>query len=65
MNAQAATVGAGSSDLTLSGNSKYLYAKNSLLGTVTAFRIEDDGALTQIDQERDDSFFGSIGLAGS
>lgn len=65
LDAQAATVGAGSSDLTLSGDSRYLYAKNSLLGTVTAFRIEDDGALTQIDQERDDSVFGSIGLAGS
>jgi len=65
LNAQAATVGSGSSDLTLSGDSKYLYAKNSFLGTVTAFRVEKDGALTQIDQERDDSVFGSIGLAGS
>lgn len=65
LNSEAATVGSGSSDLTLSGNSKFLYAKNSIEGTVTAFRVEDDGALTQIDQERDDSLFGSIGLAGT
>ena len=61
---QAATVGAGSSDLTLSGNSRYLYAKNSLLGTVTSFRVEENGGLTQIDSDRDTSTTGSIGLAG-
>ncbi len=65
LDSQAATVGAGSSDVTLSGNSKYLYVKNSLQGTVTTFRIEDDGALVQIDQDRDASMGGgSIGIAG-
>lgn len=62
---QAATVGSGSSDVTLSKDSRYLYVKNSLLGTITSFRIEDDGALVQIDQDRDSSMGGgSIGLAG-
>ena len=62
---QAATVGSGSSDVTLSKDSRFLYVKNSLLGTVTSFRIEDDGALVQIDQDRDSSIgAGSIGLAG-
>ena len=65
LNSQAATVGPGSSDVTLSGDSRYLYVKNSLLGTVTTFRIEDDGALTQIDQDPDASGGGgSIGIAG-
>jgi len=65
LNGQAATVGAGSSDVTLSGNSRYLYVKNSLQGTVTTFQIEDDGALAQIDQDRDASMGGgSIGIAG-
>lgn len=66
LDTEAATVGTGSADVTLSGNSHYLYVKNTLLGTVTSFVIEADGALTQIDQDRDDSTGpGSIGLAGS
>ena len=65
LNSQAATVGSGSSDVTLSRDSRFLYVKNSLLGTVTSFRIEDDGVLVQVDQDRDSSLgFGSIGLAG-
>ena len=61
---QAATVGSGSSDVTLSRDSRYLYVKNSLLGTVTSFRVGDDGSLVQIDQDRDTSLSGSIGIAG-
>jgi 6-phosphogluconolactonase (cycloisomerase 2 family) len=64
LDAQAATVGSGSSDVTLSRDSKYLYVKNSLEGTVTSFRVEDDGALVQIDEDRDTSVTGSIGIAG-
>jgi len=57
-------VGSGSSDVTLSRDSKYFYVKNSLEGTVTSFRVEDDGALVQIDEDRDTSVTGSIGIAG-
>jgi 6-phosphogluconolactonase (cycloisomerase 2 family) len=64
LNTQAATVGAGSSDVALSGDSRYLYVKNSIQGTVTTFRIEDDGALTRRDSDADGQGFGSIGLAG-
>jgi len=66
LQSQAATVGSGSSDVTLSDNSQYLYVKNSLLGTVTTFEVEKDGGLVQIDQDEDDSIVGSsIGLAGN
>jgi 6-phosphogluconolactonase (cycloisomerase 2 family) len=62
--AQAETVGAGSSDVALSGDSRYLYVKNSIQGTVTTFQIEKDGALTRLDSDADGQGFGSIGLAG-
>ena len=65
LQSQAATVGTGSADVTLSADSRYLYVKNSLRGTFTTFRIEDDGALTELDEDRDASLTGgSIGLAG-
>ena len=38
--------------------------KNSVLGTVTSFPVEDDGTLVQIDEDRDTSVTGSIGIAG-
>lgn len=61
---QAATVGGGSSDVALSGNSRYLYVKNTIQGTLTTFQIEQDGALTELDVDRDDSLgLGSIGRA--
>ncbi len=66
LQSQAATVGSGSSDVTLSDNSRYLYVKNTLQGTVTTFRVEQDGGLVQIDTDRDSSIpGGSIGLAGT
>ncbi|MBA3408644.1 MAG: beta-propeller fold lactonase family protein, partial [Solirubrobacterales bacterium] len=40
LNPQAATVGSGSSDVALSGES-YLYVKNTLQGTVTTFRSSE------------------------
>ena len=64
LNSQAATVGGGSSDVALSGDSRYLYVKNSVQGTVTSFRIENDGALTRLDTDEDGQGFGSIGIAG-
>jgi 6-phosphogluconolactonase (cycloisomerase 2 family) len=63
LNTQAATVGGGSSDVALSGDSRYLYVKNSIQGTVTSFRIENDGALTRLDTDADGQGFGSIGIA--
>ncbi len=64
LDSQAATVGAGSSDVALSGDSRYLFVKNTIQATVTAFRIEREGALTQLDSDRDGSpGGGSIGLA--
>lgn len=60
---QAETVGSGSSDVALSGDSRFLYVKNSFQGTVTTFRIEDDGSLTRLDSDPDGQGFGSIGIA--
>ncbi len=58
------TVSAGASDLALSRNSRYLYAKNSLEASVTVFRIESDGDLTRIQAVEDGAGApGSIGLA--
>ena len=65
LDSQAATVGTGSSDVTLSGDSRYLYVKNTPRGTITSFRIGDDGTLAPIDEDRDASLTGgSIGIAG-
>jgi hypothetical protein len=41
LNPQAAAVGSGSSDVALSGVSRYLYVKNTLQGTVTTFRSSE------------------------
>jgi 6-phosphogluconolactonase (cycloisomerase 2 family) len=64
LRAQAATPGSGSSDLTLSNDSRYLYAKNTVRGTVTAYRVEDSGDLVEIQEVQDGGLAGSIGLAG-
>ena len=64
LRSQAATTGGGSSDLTLSNDSRFLYAKNSLRGSVTAYRVEDAGDLVEIDEVQDGWLIGSIGLAG-
>jgi 6-phosphogluconolactonase (cycloisomerase 2 family) len=66
LNTEAATVGAGSSDVALSGDSRYLYVKNTVRGTVATFAIDGNGALTAVDEDRDASLGGgSIGLASS
>lgn len=41
----------GASDLSLSGNSEFLYQLNSVNGTINAFRNNGDGTLTLIEQE--------------
>jgi 6-phosphogluconolactonase (cycloisomerase 2 family) len=64
LRSQAATPGSGASDLTLSNDSRYLYAKNSLRGSVTAYRVEDDGDLVELQEVQDGGVVGSIGLAG-
>ncbi len=63
LRAQAATPGSGSADLALSNDSRYLYAKNSLRGSVTAYRVENSGDLTEIQDVQDGGLGGSIGLA--
>lgn len=44
----AADVGPGAADLAIAGGGRFLYARNSLSGTITGFRIEDDGRLTLV-----------------
>ena len=43
-----ATIGDGAADMAPSGNRRYLYVRNALLGTPLAFQIKADGNLTQI-----------------
>lgn len=64
LQSQAATVGGGSSDATLSRDSRFLYVKNSLQGTVTSFAVQSDGTLVELDVDKDGGVIGSIGLAG-
>ena len=45
---QAADVGPGAADLAIAGGGRFLYARNSLFGTIKGFRIEDDGRLTLV-----------------
>jgi len=48
LNSTAAFIGVGASDQTFSGNSKFLYARNALLGTISVFAVESDGSLTRL-----------------
>lgn len=48
LNNQAALTGVGAADLALSRDGRYLYALNSVEGTVTGWRVEADGALTLV-----------------
>lgn len=62
---EAANLLTGASDLALSGDSRYLYALNSLLGTITAFRVGSDGALTKVDTAPTGGLLGVIGLSAN
>ena len=48
LDAQAAQLGVGAADIALGGDGRFLYALNSVEGTVTGFRIGDDGGLTLV-----------------
>ncbi|MBA2617505.1 MAG: beta-propeller fold lactonase family protein, partial [Rubrobacter sp.] len=50
LNSQEETTGASTADSTLSADSKYLYVRNSNRNTITAFRVENDGGLTRIQE---------------
>ncbi len=45
---QAADVGVGGADLAIAGGGRFLYARNSIVGTIKGFRIEGDGRLTLV-----------------
>jgi hypothetical protein len=42
----------GASDLSLSGDSRYLYQLNALEGTISAFAVGPDGTLQRVDTEQ-------------
>ena len=65
INGQEESVGSGASDLALSGNSRYLYAQNSLAGTITAFRVEQDGDLTRLQTVQGGGALGQIGISAT
>jgi 6-phosphogluconolactonase (cycloisomerase 2 family) len=48
MNSQEDTTGPGTADSALSGDSKYLYVRNSNRNSITAFEVENDGGLRRI-----------------
>lgn len=48
LEAQAAQLGVGAADIALAGDGQFLYALNSVEGTVTGFDIADDGSLTLV-----------------
>lgn len=50
LNSQEETTGAGTADSALSGDSKYLYVRNSNRNTITVLRVENDGGLTRIQE---------------
>lgn len=58
----------GGLDETLSGNSRYLYARNVFQGSVTGFRVEDNGSLTKLQDASDPILMAAggsaIGIAG-
>ena len=58
----------GASDLSLSGDSRYLYQLNSLEGTISAFEIGSGGSLRRVDTEQahaPSSMAAPMGLASS
>ena len=50
LNSQEETTGSSTADSALSADSKYLYVRNSNRNTITAFRVENDGGLTRIQE---------------
>lgn len=61
------TGGSGGLDETLSGNSRFLYARNVFQSTITGFRVENDGSLTKLQDVADPANLpagSAIGIAG-
>ncbi|CAA9564414.1 MAG: hypothetical protein AVDCRST_MAG49-2774 [uncultured Thermomicrobiales bacterium] len=48
LDARAAEVGVGAADLALAGDGRFLYALNSVEGTITGFEVGESGALTLV-----------------
>ena len=66
LNARAANLGvAGAADLALSADSRYLYAINSLDGSITAFRIGEGGTLTKLQSVPTGGLVGVIGISAT
>ncbi len=66
LNARAANLGvAGAADLALSADSRYLYAINSLDGSITAFRIGEGGTLTKLQSVPTGGLLGVIGISAT
>ena len=66
INPIAASVGPlGASDETLSQDSRYLYVRNTIEGTITAFEVGNDGSLTEIETQGGlNPGFVATGIAG-
>jgi len=61
------TPAGGGLDETLSGNGRYLYARNVFEGSISGFRVEDDGSLTKLGGVSDPANLPSgsaLGIAG-
>ena len=66
LDARAANLGvAGAADLALSADSRYLYATNSLTGSITAFRIGEGGTLTNLQSVSTGGLLGVIGISAT
>ncbi|MBA3885449.1 MAG: beta-propeller fold lactonase family protein [Acidobacteria bacterium] len=64
LNGQEDTTGPGTADSTLSGDSKYLYVRNSNRNTISVFRVENDGGLTRIQEVQSGApSGGALGIA--
>ena len=48
LDAQAAQVGVGAADIALAGDGRFLYALNSIEGTITGFAVGESGTLTLV-----------------
>lgn len=48
LDAQAAQVGVGAADITIAGDGRFLYALNSIEGTITGFEIGESGDLAMV-----------------
>jgi 6-phosphogluconolactonase (cycloisomerase 2 family) len=52
LNSKTADIKVGGADLTIGGNGRFLYAHNTLAGTISGFRIMSDGGLKLVTTAR-------------